>query len=113
MRRSGSIIAMLCLLFPMAALAQHGGRHGTSTPTSATTTPTEDPDMATFKHAIAVQATEAQTAQFGLMIRNTANCAAAGTRSSDPVIEHHRFHRTDPQGYGLARRAGRGADSES
>jgi hypothetical protein len=63
---------MLCLLVVLAALAQHTGRHGASTNTgTGTTTPAEDPDMATFKHAIAVQASEEQVEQFRVMIKST------------------------------------------
>jgi hypothetical protein len=72
MRRSVSLIAMLFWLLPLAVLAQHGGRHGTSTGTSGgAAAPTDDPDMATFKHAVAVQATEIQIGQFRLMIKST------------------------------------------
>jgi hypothetical protein len=72
MRRSVSVIAMLVWLFPIAVRAQHGGRHGASSGTSSgASTPAEDPDLATFKHAIAVQVTELQIAQFHRMIQNT------------------------------------------
>jgi DNA repair exonuclease SbcCD ATPase subunit len=72
MRRSVSVIAVLFLLFPLAILAQHGGRHGGSTGTSGgTNAPAQDPDMATFKHAMAVQASQQQIAQFALMIKST------------------------------------------
>jgi DNA repair exonuclease SbcCD ATPase subunit len=66
------MIAVLFLLFPLAILAQHGGRHGGSTGTSGgTNAPAQDPDMATFKHAMAVQASQQQIAQFPLMIKST------------------------------------------
>ncbi len=72
MRSRVSVIAMLFLLFPLAVVGQHGGRRGTSTSTpSGTSAPADDPDLATFKHDVAVQATEAQIAQFGLMIKST------------------------------------------
>jgi DNA repair exonuclease SbcCD ATPase subunit len=72
MRRSGTVVAMLFLLFPLAVLAQHGGRHGASTGSGGgTTAPPEDPDTATFKHAVAVQATEEQIGQFRLMMKST------------------------------------------
>ena len=72
MRSSVSAIVILFLLFPLAALGQHGGRHGASTGTTGGTTASpEDPDLATFKHDVAVQATEEQIAQFGLMIKST------------------------------------------
>jgi hypothetical protein len=72
MNRSASIIAVLSLLVSPALWGQQEGRHGTTAGTSpAPTTPPEDPDMARFKHAIAVQATEQQIAQFRLMIRST------------------------------------------
>ena len=72
MRRSVSVIVTLFVLFPLAILAQHAGRHGASTGTSGgTSAPAEDSDVATFKHAIAVQATEEQIGQFRLMIKST------------------------------------------
>jgi hypothetical protein len=62
---------MLLLLFPLAVQGQHGGRHGNSTGTSGgTTAPAEDSDVATLKHALAVQATEEQIGQFQLMIKS-------------------------------------------
>lgn len=71
MRIGVSVFTML-LLFPLAILGQHGGRHGGSTGSSgATTAPSEDPDTATFKHAVAVQASDEQTQQFRLMIGST------------------------------------------
>jgi hypothetical protein len=98
MRRSVSVIAMLSLLFPVAVLGQHGGRHGTTgTTTGGTTTPPEDPDMATFKHAIAVQATEGQTEQLRLMIKSTdaarqqaQELQHLGTNTSDSVVLTHK-----------------------
>ncbi len=69
-RRSVSGIAVL-LLFPLVALGQHGGRHGSTGTGGGTTVPSEDQDLATFKHAIAVQATEEQIAQFRLMLKST------------------------------------------
>jgi len=72
MRRSVSAIVLLFWLFPPAVLGQHGTRHGTSTSTSGgTSAPTENPDVAGIKHAIAVQATEEQIGQFRLMIKST------------------------------------------
>ena len=72
MRRHVSAFVGLCLLFPLAVLAQYGGRHGASTNTGGkTTAPPEDPDLATFKHAVAVQATEDQAGQFRLMMKST------------------------------------------
>jgi hypothetical protein len=71
-RRSVSVIAVLFFLFPFAVFGQHGGRRGASTgASSGTTAQPEDPDVATFKHAVAVQAKEEQIAQFGLMIKST------------------------------------------
>jgi hypothetical protein len=71
MRSSVSVIVMLFSLFPLAVLGQHGGRHGTTGTSGGTTAPAEDSDVATFKDAIAVQATEEQVAQFRLMIKST------------------------------------------
>jgi hypothetical protein len=70
-RSSVSATVMLLLLFPLAVLGQHGGRHGASTGTSGgTTAPAEDSDVATLKHALAVQASEEQIGQFQLMIKS-------------------------------------------
>jgi hypothetical protein len=71
MRHSLPVIAMLFLLFPLAGLGQHGGRHGSSSSGSAGTTPAEDPDTATFKRAVAAQATDTQIAQFHSMTKST------------------------------------------
>jgi hypothetical protein len=71
MRRSVPVIAMLFLLSPLVVLGQHGGRHGTTGTSGGTAAPAEDSDVATFKHAIAVQATEEQIGQFRVMIRST------------------------------------------
>lgn len=69
MRRSLSVIAVLILLFPLNVLGQHSGRHGTSGASGGTTAQPEDPDAATFKRAVAEQATDVQIAQFHLMAR--------------------------------------------
>jgi hypothetical protein len=98
MRRRVSVMAMLSLLFPVAVLGQHGGRHGASTgTTSGTTAPAEDSDMATFKHAIAVQATEGQIGQFHLMIKSTEAARQQAhdlqhldTSESDSVVLTHK-----------------------
>ena len=99
MRRSVSVIAVLFVLFPLAILGQHGGRHGATTGTTSggTTAPAEDPDMATFKHAIAVQATEGQIGQFHLMIKRTEaarqqahDLQHLGTNASDSVELTHK-----------------------
>jgi hypothetical protein len=72
MRHCRPVIALMFLLFPLAVLAQHGGRHGASTGSGGgTTAPPEDPDTATFKHAVAVQASVEQAGQFRLMITST------------------------------------------
>ncbi len=71
MRRNVCVIAMLFLLFPLAVLGQRGGRHGSAGTGGGTTAPQEDPDVATLKHAIAVQATEEQIGQFRLMMKST------------------------------------------
>ncbi len=99
MRRSVSVIAVLFVLFPLAILGQHGGRHGATTGTTngGTTAPAEDPDMATFKHAMAVQATEGQIGQFHLMIKSTEaarqqahDLQHLGTSESDSVVLTHK-----------------------
>ena len=98
MCRSVSGIAVL-LLFPLAVLGQHTGRHGATTGTTSggTTAPAEDPDMATFKHAIAVQATEGQIVQFRRMIQSTEvarqqahDLQHLGTSASDSVVLTHK-----------------------
>ena len=71
MRHSLSVIAMLLLFCPLKVLGQHGGRHGTSGSNSGTTAQPEDPDAATFKRAVAEQATDVQIGQFRLMARST------------------------------------------
>jgi hypothetical protein len=72
MPRRVSAFVSLLLMIPLAVLAQYGGRHGGSTSSAGkTTAPPDDPDLAGFKHAVAVQATEEQTAQFRLMTKST------------------------------------------
>ncbi len=72
MSRSVPILAVLFLLFPLAIWGQHEGRHGATTGTSAPpAVPAEDPAIATFNHAIAVQATGLQVDQFRLMMKRT------------------------------------------
>ncbi len=71
MRQSLSVIAILFLLFPLNLLGQHGGRHSTTGTNSGTSAPPEDPDAATFKRAVAEEATEGQVAQFRLMTKST------------------------------------------
>lgn len=72
MRRPVSLITLLFWLFPLVMPAQYGGRQGaTSGASGGTTTPEEDPATATLKHAIAVQATREQIAQFPVMIKST------------------------------------------
>jgi hypothetical protein len=70
MRAGVSVVAML-LLFPLFVVGQHAGHRGSTGSSGGTTTPAEDPDLATFNHAVAVQASEEQTAQFNLMIEST------------------------------------------
>ncbi len=65
-----SVVAML-LLCPLFVVGQHGGHRGSTGSSGGTTTPAEDPDLATFKHAVAVQASEEQIAQFHRMIKST------------------------------------------
>jgi len=74
------VTTTLLLLFPLVALGQRGGRHGSSGANSGTAAQPEDPDVATFKHAISEQATEEQIAQFGLMTKTT---EAARQRAHD------------------------------
>jgi hypothetical protein len=70
-RHSLSVTAVLFLLFPLNLLGQHGGRHATSGTNGGTTAQPEDPDAATFKRAVAEQATDGQIAQFHLMTKST------------------------------------------
>jgi len=70
-RHSLSVTAVLFLLFPLNLLGQHGGRHATSGTNGGTTAQPEDPDAATFKRAVAEQATDGQIAQFRLMTKST------------------------------------------
>lgn len=71
MRRSLSVLATLFMLVPLAILGQHSGRHSSASSSSGTTAQPEDPDLVAFKHAVAVQATEGQIAQFRIMIKST------------------------------------------
>jgi hypothetical protein len=71
MRSGLPFIAALFLLLPIIGFAQHGGRHGASGTNSGTTSQPEDPDAATFKRAVADQATDEQSGQFHLMITRT------------------------------------------
>ena len=71
MRRNVFVLAMLFVLFPLVVLGQRGGRHGSTGTGGGTTGAPEDPDVATLKHAIAVQATEEQIGQFRLMMKST------------------------------------------
>jgi hypothetical protein len=92
------VVAMLFWLFPLAVLAQYGGRHGASTNTGGkTTAPPENPDMATFKHAVAVQASGEQTGQFRLMMKSTEaarqqahDLQHLGSNASDSVALTHK-----------------------
>ena len=70
MRARVSVVALL-LLCPLVVVGQHQGHRGSAGSSGGTTTPAEDPDLATFNHAVAVQASEEQTAQFHLMIEST------------------------------------------
>lgn len=71
MMRRSTVVAILFLSFQLSVVAQHGGRHGTSSGTSGAGTPADDPDLATFKHAVAEQATDEQIAQFRVMTKST------------------------------------------
>jgi hypothetical protein len=99
MRRSASGIAALCLLFPLAVVGQYGGRHGAATGKTSgeTAAPAEDPDIATFNHAVAVQATPGQIGQFNLMIKSTEvarlqarSLQHLGSNASDSVVLTHK-----------------------
>ncbi len=68
--RRALVITLLFLSFQLCLMAQRGGQRGTS-PGSAGTTPAEDPDVATFKHAVAEQATDEQIEQFHQMVKST------------------------------------------
>ncbi len=62
------------VLFPFVAWAQSGGHHGNTAATPSVEVPAkpaEDADLTRFKHAIEVQATEAQMAQFRTLASTT------------------------------------------
>ena len=69
MRRS-LIIALLFLSCQLCLTGQRGGQRGTS-PASPGNAPAEDPDVATFKHAVAEQATDEQIEHFHQMVKST------------------------------------------
>ena len=71
MRHAVWVIAVLFLLLPQTFLGQHGGRHATSGTNGGTTAQPEDSDSATFKRAVAEQATDEQIAQFHQMTETT------------------------------------------
>jgi len=62
----------LLMLFPLALAAQYSGRRGSGggSRTPAPGGPVEDPNAAGLEHAVAVQATPAQTAQFKTMTKS-------------------------------------------
>jgi len=67
MTRRTSLLLILILFMALGALAQYGGHRGGSGASHGSGTtgqPAEDPDLAGFKHDVAVQATENQRAQF-------------------------------------------------
>jgi hypothetical protein len=68
--RRGLVITLLLLSFQLCLMGQRGGQRGTS-PSSGGNTPAEDPDVATFKHAVAEQATDEQIEQFHQMVKST------------------------------------------
>ncbi len=98
MRRSVSVIAMLFVVSARrpgttrGPARRHHRYHQRRYHRTA-----EDPDMATFKHAIAVQATEGQIGQFHLMIKSTEaarqqahDLQHLGTNASDSVELTHK-----------------------
>jgi hypothetical protein len=68
--RRGLVITLLFFSFQLCLMGQRGGQRGTSSG-SAPTTPAEDADVATFKHAVAEQATDEQIEQFHQMVKST------------------------------------------
>jgi hypothetical protein len=68
--RRGVIVTVLFLSFPICLMGQRGGQRSTSANSSGNT-PAEDPDVATFKHAVAEQATDEQVEQFHQMVKST------------------------------------------
>jgi len=58
----------------MVLVGQYAGRHGSSNPGNSqggSTAPADNPDLTDFKHAVAVEATDAQVTQFKALAKCT------------------------------------------
>lgn len=66
-------VLLLLMMAPLVLAAQYSGRRGTGGGSRTTTAsgPVEDPNAAGLAHAVAVQATPAQTVQFKTMAKST------------------------------------------
>ena len=72
MNRQALFIAVACFCISTALYGQYGGRHGGSGGNQgASTLPADNPDLADFKRAAAVEATDAQTTQFRDLAKST------------------------------------------
>jgi len=100
MRRGFAHLVLLMLVSSATIVAQrgtHGGGSGASTGSAGSRgAPADDPDLADFKHAMQVQATPYQVAEFQTVSRNTAEALrqahdlaqlAAVARSPD-ILSH-------------------------
>ncbi len=74
-RQASFLIALFLMCFSVAAFGQYGGHHGGGSGAgsrgAAPGQPADNPDLTGFKHDVAVQATEAQTAQFQALVKST------------------------------------------
>lgn len=72
-RRISLLLSLILFTVPavMAQSGSHRGSSGASRGSSTTGQPPEDPDLVGFKHDVAVQATDTQTAQFQSLAQST------------------------------------------
>jgi chromosome segregation ATPase len=70
--RRAAIVAFAFLCIPTALFGQYAGRHGGSkSGNPGSTAPAEDPDLTNLKRAVAVEATDAQAAEFRVLAKCT------------------------------------------
>lgn len=71
--RRAAIVAFAFLFIPAALFGQDAGRHGGSKSGNpgSSTAPADDPALTNLKHAVAVEATDAQAAQFRVLAKCT------------------------------------------
>lgn len=84
MKRRTLLVAIACLCISTALQGQYGGRHGGSNSSSkqgTSATPADNPDLADFKRAVAVEATDAQTTE----IQNLAKCTEVARQKAQAL----------------------------